>query len=259
MKTPARVMIRKIISGIIMLSLFLIVWQIGSQFTQPLFVPPPKAVYEAFIDLIDTGQLQQGLLYSFLRITVASILSMIIAVPLALIIYGIPLIHDIVMPSVSILRYIPVTALSPLLILWFGIGEEMKLSFIFAATFVYILPSILLCFNEVPQDLMDTGRTIGMKRWETIKDILLPASLPSICSSFLMMYGIGWTYCAVVEATNAKYGLGFIINVSSARGRTAVVFAAIFAIMIFSFVFDKLGNLLINKIFKWRFCNDSIE
>ena len=83
--------------------------------------------------------------------------------------------------------------------------------------------------------------------------------LPSIFSTFLMMYGIGWTYCAVVEATNAKYGLGFIINVSSARGRTAVVFGAIIVIMLFSFVFDKLGNLLIRKIFQWRYCDDQVE
>ena len=163
------------------------------------------------------------------------------------------------MPIVSFLRYIPVTAFSPLLILWFGIGEQMKVSFLFIATFVYLLPSILLCFNDVPQDLMDTGKTIGMTNWETIKEILLPASLPSIFSTFLMMYGIGWTYCAVVEATNAKYGLGFIINVSSARGRTSVVFGAIIIIMLFSFVFDKFGNMLIRKIFKWRYCDDQIE
>ena len=168
-------------------------------------------------------------------------------------------IKETIMPVVSFLRYVPVTAFSPLLILWFGIGEQMKISFLFIATFVYLLPSILLCFNDVPQDLMDTGKTIGMTSWETIKEILLPASLPSIFSTFLMMYGIGWTYCAVVEATNAKYGLGFIINVSSARGRTAVVFGAIIVIMLFSFVFDKLGNLLIRKIFQWRYCDDQVE
>lgn len=63
----------------------------------------------------------------------------------------------------------------------------------------------------------------------------------------------------VVEATNAKYGLGFIINVSSARGKTAVVFGAIIVIMLFSYVFDKVGKALIRKIFKWRFCNDTVE
>lgn len=205
------------------------------------------------------GQLQKGLAYSFLRITGASALSMLVAIPLSLLIYGVKPIKETIMPVASFLRYVPVTAFSPLLILWFGIGEQMKISFLFIATFVYLLPSILLCFNDVPQDLMDTGKTIGMTSWETIKEILLPASLPSIFSTFLMMYGIGWTYCAVVEATNAKYGLGFIINVSSARGRTAVVFGAIIVIMLFSFVFDKLGNLLIRKIFQWRYCDDQVE
>ena len=112
---------------------------------------------------------------------------MLVAIPLSLLIYGVKPIKETIMPVVSFLRYVPVTAFSPLLILWFGIGEQMKISFLFIATFVYLLPSILLCFNDVPQDLMDTGKTIGMTSWETIKEILLPASLPSIFSTFLMM------------------------------------------------------------------------
>ena len=237
MKTSVKRRAKNCIRGAVLLACFIAVWYVASCFTQPLFIPAPAAVWEAIVGLAETGQLQKGLAYSFLRITGASALSMLVAIPLSLLIY----------------------AFSPLLILWFGIGEQMKISFLFIATFVYLLPSILLCFNDVPQDLMDTGKTIGMTSWETIKEILLPASLPSIFSTFLMMYGIGWTYCAVVEATNAKYGLGFIINVSSARGRTAVVFGAIIVIMLFSFVFDKLGNLLIRKIFQWRYCDDQVE
>lgn len=255
MKTSVKRRAKNCIRGAVLLACFIAVWYVASCFTQPLFIPAPATVWEAIVGLAETGQLQKGLTYSFLRITGASALSMLVAIPLSLLIYGVKPIKETIMPVVSFLRYVPVTAFSPLLILWFGIGEQMKISFLFIATFVYLLPSILLCFNDVPQDLMDTGKTIGMTSWETIKEILLPASLPSIFSTLLMMYGIGWTYCAVVEATNAKYGLGFIINVSSARGRTAVVFGAIIVIMLFSFVFDKLGNLLIRKIFQWRYCD----
>lgn len=231
MKTSVKRRAKNCIRGAVLLTCFIAVWYVASCFTQPLFIPAPATVWEAIVGLAETGQLQKGLAYSFLRITGASALSMLVAIPLSLLIYGVKPIKETIMPVVSFLRYVPVTAFSPLLILWFGIGEQMKISFLFIATFVYLLPSILLCFNDVPQDLMDTGKTIGMTSWETIKEILLPASLPSIFSTFLMMYGIGWTYCAVVEATNAKYGLGFIINVSSARGRTAVVFGAIIVIM----------------------------
>lgn len=249
----------RFLRSVVLVLCFLAIWQVASTLTKPMFIPAPMSVWRALIDLSETGQLWYGLLYSFLRITSASMISMLVAIPLSLLIYGIRPVKETIMPIVSFLRYIPVTAFSPLLILWCGIGEKMKISFLFIATFVYLLPSVLLSFDEVPSDLMDTGRTIGMTGREAILEILLPASLPSICSTFLMMYGIGWTYCAVVEATNARFGLGFIINVSSARGRTSVVFAAIIVIMMFSFLFDKAGKFIIRKIFAWRFCDDSVE
>lgn len=236
--------------------MLLVIWQVGSMMTTPLFVPSPLSVWDALIGLIQTDQLIPGLLYSFTRISIATILSMAIAIPLSLIIYAVKPLKDIISPVISAMRYIPVTAFSPLLILWFGIDEVMKISFLFLATFVYVLPSTVLCLEDVPQDLIDTGKSIGMKPYEIISEILLPAASPSIMNSFLMMYGIGWTYVAVVEATNAQKGLGFIINVGSARGKTAIVFASILVIIIFSYVFDKLGNKIIRKVFKWRYINN---
>lgn len=237
----------------------IIIWQIGSMITTPLFVPSPLVVWEALIGLIKTGQLWRGLLYSFSRITTATFLSMAIAIPLALLICSVKSLKDMISPIISAMRYIPVTAFSPLLILWFGIDEIMKISFLFLATFVYVLPSTVLCLEDVPQDLIDTGKSIGMKSHEIIAEILLPAALPSIMNTFLMMYGIGWTYIAVIEAVNAKYGLGFIINVGAARGQTAVVFAAILIIIVFSCLFDRIGDVLIRRVFRWRYLNDNLE
>ena len=158
MKTSVKRRAKNCIRGAVLLACFIAVWYVASCFTQPLFIPAPATVWEAIVGLAETGQLQKGLAYSFLRITGASALSMLVAIPLSLLIYGVKPIKETIMPVVSFLRYVPVTAFSPLLILWFGIGEQMKISFLFIATFVYLLPSILLCFNDVPQDLMDTDR-----------------------------------------------------------------------------------------------------
>ena len=67
------------------------------------------------------------------------------------------------------------------------------------------------------------------------------------------MYAIGWTYIAVAETVNAKYGIGYLIYTSSARGRTSLVFVGILAIVIFSILFDWVTNVCIEKIFKWKF------
>jgi NitT/TauT family transport system permease protein len=242
------------------LGILIAIWQIGSMMANPLFVPSPAAVYEALIGLVKSNQLIPGLTYSFTRISVSALLAIEVAVPMALILCSFKTANEMISPIISAMRYIPVTAFSPLLILWFGIDEEMKISFLFLATFVYVLPTTVLCLQDVPQDLIDTGRSIGMRTHEIICEILLPSALPSIMNSVLMMYGIGWTYVAVIEAVNAKYGLGYIINTAAARGKTSVVFAAIIAIVVFSYVFDKLGNALIKKVFKWRYINsDPIE
>ena len=251
--------IKHCIRCILMLLISLAIWQFASMNTLPLFVPSPRSVFDAGVELILSGALLKGLQYSFVRITVATLISVGLAIPISLIIYSVPFFRETIMPIASILRYVPVTAFSPLLVLWFGIDETAKVSFLVIATFVYFLPSVLLCYEEVSDDLLDTGKTMGMNLFERIFEILIPACLPSICNMLLVMYSVGWNYIAIVEATNAKYGLGYIIEVSSARGRTAVVFAAIIAIMIFSFIIDKIGNIAIRKIFKWRYVNDSVE
>ena len=215
-----------------------------------------EEVFNALVESIKNGQLLIALQYSFMRITVATCISGAIAYPVALLIYNSKIAKDILNPIISVMRYIPVTAFYPLLIMWFGIDETMKIVFLFIATFVYMMPSVILCLDEVNTDLIDTGLTIGMSKLQTIYKIQIPASLPSVLNSFIMMYGIGFTYIAVAETVNAKFGLGWIIQQSSSRGRTDMVFMAIIVIMIISVLFDFLAKKAVKKAFKWRYIND---
>ena len=231
-------------------------WSIASKHVNALFVPAPQRVFSDLVAMLKTGQLLKAIKYSFLRITIATLISGAIAFPIALLVYNSRIAKDILNPIISTMRYIPVTAFYPLLIMWFGIDELMKIVFLFIATFVYMMPSVFLCLEEVSSDLIDTGLTIGMNKLQTIWRIQIPASLPSVLNSFIMMYGIGFTYIAVAETINAKYGLGYIIQQSSSRGRTDLVFMAIIVIMIISVIFDYSAKWLVRRIFKWRYIND---
>ena len=232
------------------------IWFICSQNVNPIFIPDPRNVFNNLVESIKNGQLFLALQYSFMRITVATCISGAIAYPVALLIYNSKIAKDILNPIISVMRYIPVTAFYPLLIMWFGIDETMKVVFLFIATFVYMMPSVILCLDEVNTDLIDTGLTIGMSKMQTIYKIQIPASLPSVLNSFIMMYGIGFTYIAVAETVNAKFGLGWIIQQSSSRGRTDMVFMAIIVIMVISVLFDFIAKKAVKKAFKWRYIND---
>lgn len=248
--------IKKIAKRLLLLLSVILAWNLCAQRVNPLFVPDPKVVFTNLIEMISNGQLFIAIRYSFMRITIATFLSGLIAFPIALLVYNSKIANDIISPVISIMRYIPVTAFYPLLIMWFGINELMKIVFLFIATFVYMMPSVILCLDDINTDLIDTGLTIGMSKFQTIYRIQIPASLPSVLNSFIMMYGIGFTYIAVAETINAKYGLGYIIQQSSSRGRTDLVFMAIIAIMLISVLFDFLAKKLVKYIFKWRYIDD---
>ena len=251
--------IQKIIKTTMLLIFLIIIWNIVASQTNPIFVPSPSKVLEAFIEVVKNGQLFKALQYSFLRITISTVISALVAIPIGILVYNVKIARDFLYPIISAMRYIPVTAFYPLLIMWFGIDEVMKVAFLFIATFVYMMPSVMLSLDEVNQDLIDTGLTIGMSKLQTITKIQIPATLPSLMNSFIMMYGIGWTYIAVAETVNAKYGLGFIIQQSSSRGRTDLVFMSIITIVVVSVFFDNISKFLVKKIFKWRYIDDCSE
>jgi NitT/TauT family transport system permease protein len=224
-----------------------------------LFVPNPLNVLKNLIELTKNKYIFIHLWYTFRRILIATCISGLTSLPIGLLVYNSKIAKATISPLINLFRYVPVTAFYPLLILWAGIGEKMKIIFYFIATFVYMMPSVVLSLEEINQDLIDTGYTVGMSKLQTITMIQLPSVLPSILNSFIMMFGIGWTYCTVVESINAKWGLGYLIQQSSSRSRTDLVFMAIIVIMIISFVFDNVAKWLIRKTFKWKYTTERCD
>ena len=233
-----------------------IIWYVASLKANPLFIPNPIKVFENIKLMLLNGQLQIAVAYTFRRIATASCLAGIIALPLGLLIYNFKIFRYTIHPVISLLRYVPITAFYPLLIMWLGIDEEMKIAFLFIAAFVYMMPSVVISLEEINQDLIDTGYTIGMNKVQTIFRIQLPAMLPSILNSFIMCFGIGFSYSSVCETINAKYGIGYIVSQSSSRGRTDLVFVGILSIMFISFIFDNVAKWFVRKIFKWKYINE---
>lgn len=237
----------------VLIFFILLIWKYASTKVNPLFIPDPKTVFDDFVQMIFSGQLFIAAIYSFRRISIATVIAAFVSVPMGLLVYNFTIARDIIKPISDTMRYIPVTAFYPLLIMWFGIDDSMKIAFIFIAVFVYMLPSVILSLDEVNPSLIETGLTMGMSRLQIITMVQLPATLPSIVNSFIMMFGIGWTYISVAETVNAKYGLGWIIQQSSSRGRTDIVFVGIISIMIISVVFDSITKSITKRVFNWRY------
>lgn len=244
---------KKIARSIFPILILIIVWAITSNYTNKLFLPKPSSVMENFISLSENGMLYTSISKSFWRITISTLISTAISIPLGLLMFACKPVDNFITPLITVFRYFPGNAFYPLLILWLGIEDKMKITFLFLVTFVYFLPTIILCIKDVDKRLVETGYTMGMNKFQVITKIILPYSMPSILQNILMMYGMGWTYIPIAEMVNANAGLGYLINIGSARGRTDMVFTSIISIMIISWLIDMIGNTIIRRVFNWKF------
>lgn len=250
---------KKIFKSMLPIVLLFIAWGIVSQYTNSLFLPKPSQVLNTTIEFYKNGMLMEAIIRSGIRVIFSTILACLVSIPLGLLMFSFEWIDDFLSPIITMFRYFPGNAFYPLLILWIGINDKMKITFLFLVTFVYFLPTIVLCVKEVDNRLVETGYTMGMNKAQVILKIVLPYCAPSICKNIVMMLGMGWTYIPLAEMANAVNGLGHMINIGGARGRTDIVFCAIFIIIIISWITNLIANSLIEKSFKWKFKKSDVE
>lgn len=251
---------KKAMKKLLFITAILIIWWGASLIVnKSLFLPSPKETVSVIIELFTTGTFFKHMGSSFLRVTVGIGISAIISVPLGMAIAWNRTINKILKPVVDSLRYIPVTCFSPMLVLIFGIEEKMKITFLVIAGFFSFLPSVIQMCSEPIDKLKETAYTMGFSYPRMLWNCFIPYITPSLLQSFITLYGVGWTYVIIAEVNNTRYGLGHLMYIGSARGKTAMVFAAIVIIIFVSYVFDKVGNYIIKNAFKWRFEDDGAK
>jgi NitT/TauT family transport system permease protein len=150
------------------------------------------------------------------------------------------------------LRYMPISAFIPLLILWFGIYEKEKIAFLFLGVFVYLLPVVVSAIRSVPEELVQTAMTLGASKMQVIRTVLVPAALPDIFDSFRVMNAILWTYVILAEAVNAEGGLGYMVDLAYRHQKASWSFAGLLVIGGIGLFTDFLIRSLSAMLFRWR-------
>ena len=207
-----------------------------------------RGILQLFIEY----DLWGAILVSSRRIGIAFLLASAIALPLGVLMGSFEAINQIFEPVVSPLRYMPISAFIPLLILWFGIYEKQKIAFLFLGVFVYLLPVVVTAIQAVPEELVQTALTLGASKFQVIRTVLLPAALPEICDSFRVMNAISWTYVILAEAVNPEHGLGYMVELARTHQKASWSFAGLFVIGGIGLLTDSAIRLFWNVAFQWK-------
>jgi len=232
---------------------FLVAWAILTYggVIDPLFLPSPGRVFEAGYDLFSELSFSTDILNSVYRVMAGFLLAALIGVPLGLIMGTFKTAEAFTEPVVGFIRYMPASAFIPLFILWLGIGDVEKVAIIFVGSFFQLVLMVAVVAKNVHKDMLETAYTLGAKRFQVIRKVLLPASMPGIVDTLRIIVGWAWTYIIVAELVASASGIGYMIISSQRMLRTANIIFGILTIGMLGLITDYFFKWLYRRLFPW--------
>lgn len=216
-----------------------------------LFVPTPSAVVWAGVQEARDGTLWHDAQASLSVIVTGWALAVLAGLPVGVLMGAFKVVEAVVEPMVDFVRYLPVSALIPLLILYIGIGTAEKIAVIFIGTFFQLVLLVADVTAHVPREQLDVSYTLGASRGQVIRRVLLPATLPGVMDTLRITMGWAWTYLVVAELVSADRGLGYQI-LNSMRGLfTDRIFLGLAVIGGLGLAFDLTFKWLHRRLLPW--------
>lgn len=242
-----------IVLGIAVWVIFFALWESAVVFgwVNPTFMPPPQKVvvglYELFVEsdfIVDIG-------ISVFRIVVSFGLACAVAIPLGILMGSFKRIEAFVNPLVSAWRYLPAPSFIPLLLMWFGTGEGQKIALLFIGVIWFLTTLIMDHVKQVRAELIETSMTLGGSRWQILRTVVIPASLPSIVIAMRQMLAVSWTYLVIAEIVAATSGIGAVMMRAKRFLHVDKIMAGIIVIGVLGLFFDFLFRVAHKKLFPY--------
>ena len=223
-----------------------------SRFISPTILPSPIEVISSVPSLITERDLFSSILATLGRVLTGFGLAILVGVPLGVAAGAWRAVEALLKPIVTAGRNLPVAALIPLTVLWFGIYEQQKIMFIFIAAVPFVFADAAAAIMNVPERYVDTSRTLGASDKQIVMKVLVPLALPDIYRSLRSLFGLAFGYIMLAELINAPQGLGAMLNVSQRRGLTEHIFLILIVIVLLAWTIDYTLGRLEKKLFPYR-------
>ncbi|MEU7908419.1 ABC transporter permease [Actinoplanes sp. NPDC049118] len=215
------------------------------------FLPSVPAVLSAGWEMAQSGQLWTDTLASVQRILIGFGLAIVVSVPLGLVMGGFQAGQALFEPIVGLLRYLPASAFIPLLTIWLGIGEPSKWMLLFIGTVFFNTLMTADAVRQVPRSLIDVSYTLGARRGEVLRKVVVPHALPGMIDAVRVNAAAAWNFVVVAELINSTEGLGYRIARSQRFLASDRIFAVLIVIAVLGLAIDILLRVLRDRIGRW--------
>jgi len=214
-----------------------------------LLLPSLRETFEAIGSLWLDWEVSRSALSTLIRVCGGYLIALVVAMPLGILMGSFSKIKAVFNPLVVVGTYVPLPALAVLMLPWavvvagpFGADslEVHKYIFLAVVTFIVLLPQVVLALENVDDIYLQTAYCQGANRWQVVRKVLVPVSMPYLFNALRTSFAIGWTYIILAEMWAAERGLGYIITIAERRSKMEISYLTVMVVMIIGFVSDRL-------------------
>ena len=250
---------RAVVLGMGFPLLLIVLWDRAVALTGTRLIPSPRQVAVMMVDfsfggIYDdafSGTILIHLIKSMQRVYGGFFLAALVAIPLGLAIGRIKVVRQLLDPTISLLRPIPVTAWLPLSMIFFGLGPNAAIFLVFLGAFYPILLNTIFGVRSVDPRLFEAAAMLGCSGSAMFRQVMLPAALPAICNGLRIAHGFAWILIVVGEMTGVPTGLGSVIMDGRTLSRTDLVITGMIVIGVAGFVTDRVIVTISNRFLAW--------
>ena len=238
----------------LLIFLIMIIWITGSYFSlwNSYIIPYPEKVFFTAVKLLKSGELFKHMFTSISRIFFGFSITVILAVPSAVIFGMFPQIYNYFKSILEFMRHTPPLALIPMIILWFGIGEFSKITIIILASFFPVFLNTLKGIESCDKKLIEVGQVFNFTKYEIFRKIILPSAVPDILNGIKLGIGYSWRAIIGAEMIAASSGIGYLILDGQQMSRSDVIVVGILSIGIFGSVTDFICSKVVERCIRNR-------
>ena len=242
------------IEYVALLAVLITVWQLASNLglLNPLTLPSPGRILETFVSLIKKGTLLQNLLISSRRVLTGYAISAASALVLGVFMGLSPHFKRLTDLMIQILKPIPPISWIPLVILWFGIGEEGKVFLIFIGGFFTILVNVVDGIRRIDVKLVELSNAMVIPKMKYVFRVVIPYAAPNIFTGLRVGLGQSWMCVVAAELVASSTGLGYMIMYARQFGQTDVVIVGMLVIGIIGKVMDSILMAIEKRVIRWK-------
>ena len=239
---------------VILLAVFIAAWQVLADrgMINPLFFSSPKQVLADMAEMFSTGYIMPQIGITLYAAFLGLFYGIVLGTAIALIVGNNRVLAHILEPIFVGIHGLPLLALGPLFVVWFGIGIKSKIFMATISVFFLVFFNIYAGFKDVDIQLIQTLKLMRASKIQLMTKVILPSCIPWLIASLKAGVGAAVLGAIVGEYLGATAGLGWVIQSAGGYYNITRVIACVIVLMVIMFILNAIVSWIDRKALKWR-------